>query len=180
MLELQTARLVLRPMALDDLDWFAALRGDAEVMRYIGAGAPLTREQAKERLDRLVSCWTNHGLGIFSVRLREEPVPVGWAGLQPLEDGKEIEVGYGFGRPAWGRGIATEAAQAVVQWGFTDRALDRIVAVAYPENEGSRRVMDKLGMRHEGMRLAYGSESVYYSLLRADHKPGTPPRATGG
>ncbi len=161
---LRTLRLTLEPMVLDDLDWFARLRGDPDVMRYIGIAGPLTYEQSRERLVRLVACWQEHGLGMFSVRPHDASTPIGWAGLQPLDGSEEIEVGYGFGPGAWGRGYATEAACSVVSWGFEQRGLDRIVAVAYAENEGSRRVMEKLGMRYEGMRLVYGHESVYYSV----------------
>ena len=119
-------------------------------MRYIGHAGPLTRAQATERLERYVRCWQEHGLGMFGVRLRDQPMPVGWAGLQPLSGTDEIEVGYAFGKSAWGRGYATEVASALVQWGFEALGLERIVAVASPENAASRRVMDKLGMRYEG------------------------------
>jgi ribosomal-protein-alanine N-acetyltransferase len=163
---LRTQRLELQPMMLADLEWYAAFAADAEVMRYIGAG-PLTFAQATERLDRYVRCWDDHALGMFSVRLRGEDAPIGWAGLQPLSGSPEMEVGYAFGKAAWGRGFATEVASAAVRWGFEERGLDRIVAVASSENESSRRVMDKLGMRYEGVRPVYGHDSVYYSLTPA-------------
>ncbi|HMA01056.1 MAG TPA: GNAT family N-acetyltransferase [Gemmatimonadaceae bacterium] len=162
---LRTERLVLRPLVLADIEWYARFAGDADVMRFIGRAGPLTREQAEERLARYVRCWAEHELGMFSVRLRDdEQAPVGWGGLQPLDGTAEIEVGYAFEKPAWGRGFATELASVVVQWGFEERRLDRIVAVASAENAASRRVMDKLGMRYEGMRPVYGQDSVYYSL----------------
>lgn len=154
-------------MVLKDLEWYAEFAADADVMRYIGVAGPLSYAQATERLARYVRCWDEHGLGMFGVRLRDEQVPVGWAGLQPLNGTAEIEVGYAFGKTAWGRGYATEVASAVVQWGFEDRGLDRIVAVASAENAGSRHVMDKLGMRYEGVRPVYGHDSVYYSLTPA-------------
>jgi RimJ/RimL family protein N-acetyltransferase len=163
MVMIRTERLDLQPMMLGDLEWYADFAADAEVMQYIGAG-PLTFAQATERLERYVRCWEEHGLGMFSVRLRDEKVPVGWAGLQPLSGTPEIEVGYAFGKAAWGRGFATEVASAAVRWGFEERGLDRIVAVASSENQGSRHVMDKLGMHYEGMRPVYGHDSVYYSL----------------
>lgn len=151
-------------MVLTDLEWYARFAGDADVMRYIGRAGPLTRDQAAERLARYVRCWDEHQLGMFSVRLRGDETPIGWGGLQPLDGTAEIEVGYAFGKTAWGRGFATELASAVVQWGFEARQLDRIVAVASAENAASRRVMDKLGMRYEGVRPVYGGDSVYYSL----------------
>ena len=164
---LSTERLELQPLTLEDLDWYAAFAADAEVMRYIGVAGPLSSAQAEERLARYVRCWVENDLGFFGVRLRADGAPVGWAGLQPLSGSSEIEVGYAFGPMSWGQGFATEVASAVVQWGFEERGLDRIVAVASAENESSRRVMDKLGMRFEGMRPAYGHDSVYYSLTPA-------------
>ena len=164
MTELVTERLVLRPLTADDLEWLAVLRGDADVMRYIGASGAVPFEHTRERLDRYLACWATHGLGMFSVREGADGAPVGWAGLQPLDGTEEIEVGYAFGPPAWGLGFATEAARAVVRWGFEVRSLARIVAVASPENAASRHVMDKLGMRYEGTRLVHGMESVYYAV----------------
>lgn len=164
MTTLETERLLLRQMSIDDLEWLVALRGDANVMRYIGTEGAVSREKTVERLDRYLKCWTEHGLGMFSLRLREIVQPIGWAGLQPLEEPGEIEVGYAFGKPAWGLGLATEAARAVVEWGFAERRLNRIVAVATPENTASRRVMDKLGMRYEGIKTRYGQDCAYYSL----------------
>ena len=176
MTELETERLLLRPMTEADLDWYAALRGDAHVMRYIGSAGSTTRERSRERLERLVSCWAEHGLGMFSVKLRAESTPIGWAGLQPLDGSSDIEIGYGFGRAAWGRGFATEAARAILRWGFAVCALHRIVAVAYPDNDASHRVMEKLGMRYEGMRLVYGVDSVCYSVTADDFASNTSPR----
>ena len=149
---------------MEDLDWFAALRGDADVMRYIGTEGPLTHEQSKQKLDKHLKCWADNGLGMFGIRRDDDAEPVGWGGLQPLEQTAEIEVGYALGKAAWGRGFATEAARAVIEWGFHVRALDRIVAVATPENEASRRVMVKLGMHYEGIKSRYGHDCAYYSL----------------
>ena len=174
-----TPRLALQPMEPGDLAWYAEFAGDAEVMKYIGHAGPLSREQATERLARYVRCWEEHGLGMFGVRLREEPLPVGWAGLQPLSGTDEIEVGYAFGKRAWGHGYATEVASAVVQWGFDALGLERIVAVASPENAASRRVMDKLGMHYEGVRPGSGQPSVYYSLTPAAFARAAPLRASG-
>lgn len=164
---LHTARLQLRRLTIDDLDWFTAMRGDEDVMRYIGTAGPLTPEQSVEKLDKYLKCWENNGLGMFGIRRHGETNPIGWGGLQPLAETGEIEVGYAFAKPAWGHGFATETAAAVVRWGFEELGLARIVAVAYAENARSRRVMDKLGMSFEGMRHLYDTESVYYSLTPA-------------
>ena len=167
MTSIETPRLLLRPLSPDDLEWLVALRGNADVMRYIGSDGAVPREKTVQRLERYLHCWSEHGLGMFGIRYREAGDAgdaVGWAGLQPLEQSGEIEVGYAFGKSEWGRGLATESAKAVIAWGFRERGLDRIVAVASPENTASRKVMDKLGMRFEGIRYRYGQDCAYYSL----------------
>jgi ribosomal-protein-alanine N-acetyltransferase len=164
MIRLETERLVLTQLSIDDLEWLVAMRGDPDVMRYIGGEGAVSREKTVERVDRYLKCWTDEGLGMFGIRFRGESEPVGWAGLQPLEQTGEIEVGYAFGKPAWGRGLATEAARAALEWGFGKRALQRIVAVASPENTASTHVMQKLGMTYEGLRFRYGSDLAYYSI----------------
>lgn len=178
MTTLDTERLLLRPLAPDDLEWLVSLRGDADVMRYIGNDGAVPREKTIERLARYLRCWEEHGLGMFGIRFRGATEAVGWAGLQPLEEPGEIEVGYAFGKGAWGLGLATEAARAVVAWGFRERALERIVAVASPENEASRRVMDKLGMSYEGIKTRYGTDCAYYSLTPAAFAVAVNERAT--
>jgi RimJ/RimL family protein N-acetyltransferase len=177
MLELKTKRLTLRPLTLDDIEWFATMRGDEDIMRFIGANGAVSRQVAEERLARHLVCWNERGLGMFGARLRGEEAPVGWAGLQPLEGTDEIEVGYAFAKPWWGKGFATEAATALVRWGFEEMGLERIVAVAYPENEASRRVMDKLGMRYEGSQIVHEMDSAIYSLTPADFARAASPRA---
>jgi RimJ/RimL family protein N-acetyltransferase len=177
---IHTSRLVLEPMALSDLDWFSEMRSDPDVMKYIGANGPLTREQSKEKLDRYLACWAERGMGMFGVRERGRTSPVGWGGLQPLAETGEIEVGYAFAKPAWGRGFATETATAVVRWGFEELGLERIVAVAYADNTASRRVMDKLGMRFEGMRYLYSTDSVYYSVTPAAFSLAASPQSANG
>ena len=178
MLEINTDRLTLRPLSLDDLEWFAAMRGDKDVMRFIGRVGAVPRDIAEARLHRHLECWAERGLGMFGVRERGQEIAVGWAGLQPMDGTDEIEVGYAFGKDAWGRGYATEVARALVRWGFETLELERIVAVAYAENAASRRVMDKLGMRFEGVRYIYGTDSVYYSLTRSDFMDAALPRTT--
>jgi len=166
-------------MELGDLPWYAEFAGDADVMQYIGQAGRLSYEQAAERLARYVRCWEEHGLGMFGVRPRDSDAAVGWAGLQPLSGTDEIEVGYAFGRMSWGRGYATEVAAAAVQWGFESLGLERIVAVASPENAASRRVMDKLGMHYEGVRPGSSQPSVYYSLTPPAFARAAPLRAAG-
>ena len=89
---------------------------------------------------------------------------MGEAGLQYLEAGPDIELGYTLARAAWGRGYATEAARAVLRWGFAGLRLHRIVAVADPANAASLHVLEKLGMTRRGRRECYGAVMAEHAL----------------
>lgn len=173
--EIETARLRLRGFAPADVEGFAALRADPEVMRYIGKGRPQTRVEAEGWLDKNVARWRDNGFGMWAVVDRAAGEFVGWCGLARLEEGEEVEVGYGFARGAWGRGFATEGARASLRFGFETCRLERIVAVAIPENAASRRVMEKLGMRYVRRAHHYGVDVAYHAVTRREFPPDDSP-----
>jgi ribosomal-protein-alanine N-acetyltransferase len=168
----ETERLRLSAFAPEHFDEFARMRADPEVMRYIGTGAGRTRAESAEWLARNVERWRQHNFGAWAVEEKNSRALLGWCGLALLDQSIEVEVGYGFARGGWGRGYATEAARAAVRYGFEQRGLDRIAAVAYVENTASRRVMEKLGMRYGGMRFHYGANLAYYWLEREQFEAG--------
>jgi RimJ/RimL family protein N-acetyltransferase len=161
---LETARLLMRPVADDDLDAIAALYADADVMRYIGLRGPLTYEQTRERVAFMVDHWRKHGFGMWSLRLKDGGEFVGRCGLRTMDNTTEIELGYTLARAFWGRGYATEASRAVVRHAFDTLKLKRLVAIADPANTASVNVMKKLGMAFERVGHYYGSECVLYAL----------------
>lgn len=138
-------------------------------MRFI-TGVPSTREQAQAALAKHLNRWQVHGFGHWAVRFKNDRRLLGWCGLDFLDTTPEIEVGYGLARPHWGLGISTEAARASLEYGFEQLHLDRIVAVAYPENTASRHVMEKLGMTYVKDGFYYGANLVYYEIASADFK----------
>jgi [ribosomal protein S5]-alanine N-acetyltransferase len=103
---------------------------------------------------------------MYAVDLAASGETIGAAGLQHLEGGPEIEVGYRLLKGHWGQGYATECARASIACGFDELGLDRIVAVALPENTASRRVLEKCGLHEIGLVHAYGLEHVKYEIAR--------------
>ena len=150
MTTVETERLLLRPLEMDDLDAFAPVWADAVVMRHIGSGAPRDREGSQELLTRLVAHWDEHGFGLWAVVPKGEPGPVGWAGLMVPSFLPSVlpavEVGWLLARPWWGRGLASEAGAAAIDWGFGGLGLDRLISIIYADNTPSLRVADRLGM----------------------------------
>jgi ribosomal-protein-alanine N-acetyltransferase len=145
---IETPRLRLRPLAESDAaDLYRAVDSDPEVTWLREAKSEEeSRTGVRYRLDH----WRAHGFGQLAAVERESGVFLGRCGLEHLEGGPDVELGYYFGRAAWGKGYATEAAAAVLAWGFDDLGLDRIVAVVRPFNDASKRVLGKLGFRYVG------------------------------
>lgn len=167
--EIETARLRLRQFVPEDAGRLATLWSDPEVLRYIGTGEARDEAYARSYLEKHARRWREHGFGAWAVESKPRAeMLIGWCGLQYLEDSGDVEVGYGFSRDYWGQGMASEAARACLRFGFEDVGLARIVAVAYPENTGSRRVMEKVGMKYVKDAFFYGANIVYYSITRAD------------
>ncbi len=166
---LGTERLRLRRFTPADLEPLLGVFGDPEVMRYVGAERrPLDQPEVAALMALAESQWQRQGFGLLAVVERETGRLIGEAGLQPLEQGPDIETGYTLARAAWGRGYATEAARAILRWGFAGLGLQRVVAVADPANAASLRVLDRLGMTRLGVRHCYNARMVECALsLRA-------------
>jgi ribosomal-protein-alanine N-acetyltransferase len=118
-----------------------------------------------------MDCGERYGFSMSPAIRKSDGAFVGWGGLQPLEESGEIEVGYGFDKPYWGQGYATEIAAAWLRYGFEEARLARIIAVAVPENTASRHVMEKLGMRYEKNAMHYGHDCVLYAITREEFAP---------
>ena len=163
-MRLTTERLVLRPPTLDDLRVWHVIYLDAEEVWY---GAPRSSlDENLEKLTRQIAHFEQHGFGMCAVDLRSTGETIGAAGLQHLEGGPEIEVGYRFLKALWGQGYATESARVSIAHGFDELGLDRIVAVALETNIASRRVLEKCGLREVGLTHVYGLEHVKYEIRR--------------
>lgn len=149
----ETPRLLLRQWRSDDLDSFAAINAQPEVMRYINDGRTLDRVATAERLATYRRHWDEHGFGLYAVDLKETGELAGFTGLAtPTFLPKimpAVEIGWRFGRAYWGQGLATEAAQAVVAHTRAELGLRRLVSIHVVGNEASARVMVKLGMTLE-------------------------------
>lgn len=164
---LETGRLLIRPMTLDDADDLHEVYSDPTTYRFIGMEPSQSIEETRERIAVRIRHQEEHGFAIWAVCEQTNHRVVGDCGLQLLEGGPQVELGYRLARSARGRGIATEAGRACLVAGFDDLELDRIVAVTDPANVASRRVMKKLGMTLMGLGRHYGRETVLYAITRA-------------
>lgn len=164
--DIETPRLWLRHFTLDDLEDLFHIYSNSEVMKYIGKGVR-TRDETEAGLINMMQHW-QHGFGMWAVIHKDSGKLIGRCGLCFLERTLEIELGYTLDKPYWNQGLATEASLASLKHGFENVGLNRIVAIARPENIASQRVMQKVGMEYEKDAYYYNSHVVYYALSRTD------------
>lgn len=165
---LETTRLRLRPPHNDDLEAIYLLGANPKVMRYISNGKTLNRIEAQSDLKKRISASQLH-LGYWITELKNTGEVIGWSALKQLDDTEEIEVGYRLMEEHWGKGYATEASRRLLQYGFRELNLPRIVSVALEENCASTRVMEKVGLQYEKKDTFYGIKCVLYALDKTDY-----------
>lgn len=160
---LETPRLLLRPFTAADALPVHDVYSDPEVMRYVATG-PMTDISVTERLlADYASHQLRHGYSFWAVIERGSGTLIGDAGLYRTPVG-EVELGYTLGAAWWGRGYATEAASRWVETAFEELGIKEVVALAEPANSASLRVLDKLGMERDGVRLAFGRPHAVFRL----------------
>ena len=167
MMEIETERLLLRQWREGDLEAYARICADTEVMRYLPA--TLSREKSLEQMAGFVRHWEEQGFGLWAVEERASGKFIGFVGLMRHdwpEGEHRTEVGWRLGRAHWGRGLATEGALASVRYGFEGLGLARIISITLPENAASRRVMEKAGLTYRGETRWRGHDVVWYAIDR--------------
>jgi ribosomal-protein-alanine N-acetyltransferase len=170
---LESERLVFRSHEAGDLEAFCAMEGDAEVRRYVG-GTPRTREAAEQRFWGGPMKPVTDQMAMWATVLKPEETYVGRCGLYPHLIGEERVPDEGvlafyLARAFWGRGFATEAGRAFVDFGFGELGLKRIVTAVDTRNAVSVRVLEKLGFVVE--RIEEGPRSFYhFELLRSERQ----------
>jgi RimJ/RimL family protein N-acetyltransferase len=158
---LRTARLTLRGFRESDLDAFAAMQADPEVMKYLGVGAkagrPRSREESWAAMAQFMGQWALRGCGVWAVE--HESRFIGRVGILRPEGWPTPELAYGLAREAWGQGFAVEAARASLAWAEANVRERGIISLIRPENEASRRVAQTLGGVRTGMITVLGVEA---------------------
>ena len=175
--ELETERLLLRKMRLDDAEAMFAYASDPEVTRYVLWDTHRSIDDTEEFLRFATEGYERGDFGGWGVVLKDSGVFVGTCGLDAgyAPEHARAELGYVLSREHWGRGLMPEAARAVIRFGFVRMTLNRIEARCIAENAASARVMEKAGMTYEGtlrerefIKGAYRDMKVY-SILRSEY-----------
>ncbi|MBU1470889.1 MAG: GNAT family N-acetyltransferase [candidate division Zixibacteria bacterium] len=180
---LETERLLIRQYAIDDLDGFYDIVSQEEVVKWVGETVR-PKDEIAPRFKKMVE---SYGLNrpddivrfSLAVMHKADGRLAGWVGLGPLPiNTTETEIYYGFSQDYWGQGIATEAADAMLQHGFETIGLDRIVAITLPDNPASAKVLEKIGMKFRWTvhdlppDLALLEGVGYFSLTKKEYNQG--------
>lgn len=157
--DLHTPRLLLRARTAADVDAIMAMDADPEVRRFLGAVADPDAHRA------LVTRRIADGVpDIWAIERRERPGLVGLASLSPRPDGKGLQINWRLAREAWGRGLAAEAAAAVLRHAAETPGYGPIIAIIHPDNAASAGVARKIGMQPVGEGDYYGGRRIIYAL----------------
>jgi len=157
---LETERLILRRFSNDDAEFVLQLLNEPSFVRNIGDKGVRTIADALEYIRTgPVASYERFGFGLYVVELKETGASIGLCGLIKREQLVDVDVGFAFLPSFWSKGYAFEAASAVVAYGKHVLAISRIVAITTPDNSGSIRVLEKLGLRFERMIRLFEDES---------------------
>ncbi len=172
MIVLETDRLLLRRLTLEDVDNLSVLYADSETMRFFGgprnrAGAQDEIRWCLEQYDRNVTTGGS-GPAFWATILKSDHSFVGRCGLLPqlVEGSAEAEIAYMIARPYWNQGLGTEAARGIKTWGFAHYRFPRLISIIAPGNLPSIHVAQKNGMYHEKDIISEGTLAHLYSVAR--------------
>jgi ribosomal-protein-alanine N-acetyltransferase len=162
---IETERLFLRKITLDDKEALFKLHSNLAVQKYTGEPVVNSIEEIETAIHARINNYKKYGYGRWATILKNGMQFAGWAGLTYLPEFDEIDLGYRFLPEYWGAGIATEASRAILTYGFDTLKLKKIIAIAMKENKASIKVMEKIGMEFDKFApYEIGSEdAIWYA-----------------
>lgn len=165
---LETERLLLRQFSTEDADFILELLNEPSFIRNIGDRGIRTIDGAISYiLNGPVASYAKNGFGLYLVKLKETDESIGMCGLIKRDTLEDVDIGYAFLPRFWSKGYAVESAQAVKEYAKNVIRLNRIVAITDPENEGSIRVLQKIGLQFERM-VRLSEDDIELKLFAAD------------
>lgn len=146
---IETKRLILRPLLDTDFEAYSAIMTQRAVTRFLGNGQDKSMEDVKNLLERFQQIQKSHGIVLHGLVEKDSLKLVGHCGYLPLSNKKGYELLYALTPTVWGKGYATEAATATINYAKKHYDWDQIFAMVYPKNIASKKVLTKLGFQHK-------------------------------
>lgn len=146
---IETKRIYLRPFCINDIDPFAKICANPNVMRYIADGQPVSRDVIAEKMPEWIELYERQTYGLMALIMKETNQLIGFCGFihQIVDNSEYIELGYRLDEAYWGKGIATEAAVAVKDYAFNVLKIPMLISIIHHQNDASKRVAKKVGMK---------------------------------
>jgi ribosomal-protein-alanine N-acetyltransferase len=166
-----TSRLRMRPLSAADVDEMHQLWTDPDVRKYLWDDLVIDRKLAEDVVQASIDLFNSHRLGFWTLGLKDETATIGFCGLRLFGEPPEVEILFALYPAYWGLGLASEAAQSMLRFGFEQTGFDRIYGGADPPNLASFRVMERIGMKYDKRVTINGLEAVYYVVTREDFRP---------
>ncbi|WP_087024035.1 GNAT family N-acetyltransferase [Thaumasiovibrio subtropicus] len=163
---IETERLRLRGWQQSDATSLAALNADADFVRYIGAGKPLSPEESWRVMAMLAGHWVLRGFGLWAVELKANGAFIGRVGLLEPEGWPQTEIGWGIDPAYWGKGYASEAASAAMAWAFNELGVKALISIIHPDNHASKRLAERLGEVFSHQQTVLGTCCDIYQIDR--------------
>jgi RimJ/RimL family protein N-acetyltransferase len=162
----ETERLIVRGIEFSDLDAFAALCADPVAMQYMGDGKTLERETVEKWIGICHQKYAERGFGTSAVVEKASGKFIGFCGVIHDDNVDFYEIIYAFAQDCWGKGYATEAAKATLDYVFGMSQLSEIYATIHAKNEASIKMMAKLGMEYQKTEIEEDGHGTAYYLIR--------------
>ncbi|MGH7596409.1 MAG: GNAT family N-acetyltransferase [bacterium] len=166
--KIKTQRLALRPFTLADVDEIHQLWIEPGVRKYLWDDETIPKEKAQEVIAKGIELFNAKGLGLWAATFHDQSTIIGFCGYWYFHEPPELEILYGIAPEYWGNNLATEATQAMLQFGFQYLKFDEIIACADAPNAASFRIMEKTGMKFLKRENRNGLDTIFYSISKND------------
>jgi RimJ/RimL family protein N-acetyltransferase len=163
---IETARLRFRPFTLDDVDDLHRLWTEPGVRQYLWDDEVIPRERVESIIETSLASFEAHGFGLWAVLPEAEEILIGFCGFWFFHEPPKLELLYGIKPAYWNKGFATEAASAMMRYGFEELKFERIEASTDAANLTSLRVLERIGMSFWKREPTNGLDTVYYAISR--------------
>lgn len=164
-MRIETQRLVLREFQPEDVQQLAPILANPQVMQFSPAGT-LSTEQTQAKINEFIALYQAFGFGKWAVLAKDSHELIGYCGiaLETIDGSAERELGYRLAPPFWGRGLATEAATAAMEYGFNELKLPYLLGIAERKNVASVKILKKLGMQFVRETVLHESQVDIYRI----------------
>jgi RimJ/RimL family protein N-acetyltransferase len=169
--QIETERLLLRTYKPDEMEKVYELCSDKDVTRHFPPYFKIEKKEVLASLPARLQRWRTQGFGQFGVFDKANENLIGYCGFQYLDQTEAVEIYYGFFKKYWGKGFATEAARAALQFGFEQVKLSEIAAVTHPDNIESQNVLRKIGFTGGEEAEFYKMPVIYFEIAAQQFEP---------